>query len=451
MAADELVVHGAREHNLKDITVELPRNRLIVFTGLSGSGKSSLAFDTIYAEGQRRYVESLSRLRAPVPRRDGEAGRRLHRRPEPGHLDRPEDDARATRARPSAPSPRSTTTCACSTRASGGRTARTAASRSRPRRSSRSSTTSSACRRGTRFLVSRPVVRDHKGEYKDVFEDLRREGFSRVRSTASVVPRGPACPSSTRSSSTRSRSSSTGSDARRPAARLTQSIETRGRARARASSRSIVVERRAAARSPSTSPAPTTASRCRSCSRASSPSTARTARARAATASARSRSSTPTCSSPTRRSRSTRALVAVVGRRPWLYEPVIQAVAERFDIDPAKPWRELTEGQQGHFLKGTSGDRVTSGSEPHGPATQYMLRLGGHRRRASAPAHARPPPRSSGERIEEYMRFAAVPGLQGRRPQPEVLARHHRGPVDPRSSRSLSAARRRSRSSTSST
>src|SRR4026209_1738951 len=60
MPADELVVHGAREHNLKDVTVRLPRNKLICITGLSGSGKSSLAFDTIYAEGQRRYVESLS-------------------------------------------------------------------------------------------------------------------------------------------------------------------------------------------------------------------------------------------------------------------------------------------------------------------------------------------------------------------------------------------------------
>src|SRR6201998_2555310 len=60
MAADELVVHGAREHNLKDITVRLPRNRLICITGLSRSGKWRLAFDTIYAEGQRRYVESLS-------------------------------------------------------------------------------------------------------------------------------------------------------------------------------------------------------------------------------------------------------------------------------------------------------------------------------------------------------------------------------------------------------
>src|SRR5439155_27201085 len=57
---DRLVIHGAREHNLKNVDLELPRDRLIVFTGISGSGKSSLAFDTIYAEGQRRYVESLS-------------------------------------------------------------------------------------------------------------------------------------------------------------------------------------------------------------------------------------------------------------------------------------------------------------------------------------------------------------------------------------------------------
>ena len=53
-------IRGAREHNLKNINLDLPRNKFIVFTGLSGSGKSSLAFDTIYAEGQRRYVESLS-------------------------------------------------------------------------------------------------------------------------------------------------------------------------------------------------------------------------------------------------------------------------------------------------------------------------------------------------------------------------------------------------------
>jgi len=57
---DAIQIKGAREHNLKNIDVEIPRNQLVVITGLSGSGKSSLAFDTLYAEGQRRYVESLS-------------------------------------------------------------------------------------------------------------------------------------------------------------------------------------------------------------------------------------------------------------------------------------------------------------------------------------------------------------------------------------------------------
>ena len=60
MSIDKLIVRGAREHNLKNVSIELPRESLVVFTGLSGSGKSSLAFDTIFAEGQRRYVESLS-------------------------------------------------------------------------------------------------------------------------------------------------------------------------------------------------------------------------------------------------------------------------------------------------------------------------------------------------------------------------------------------------------
>src|SRR2546426_18035 len=60
MPIDQITIRGAREHNLKDVTLSIPRDRLVVFTGLSGSGKSSLAFDTIYAEGQRRYVESLS-------------------------------------------------------------------------------------------------------------------------------------------------------------------------------------------------------------------------------------------------------------------------------------------------------------------------------------------------------------------------------------------------------
>ena len=76
---DSIVIRGAREHNLKNIDVVVPRNKFVVITGVSGSGKSSLAFDTIFAEGQRRYVESLSRVRPAVSRADGEAGRRLDR------------------------------------------------------------------------------------------------------------------------------------------------------------------------------------------------------------------------------------------------------------------------------------------------------------------------------------------------------------------------------------
>lgn len=57
---DKIIIKGAKEHNLKNINIEIPKNKLVVITGLSGSGKSSLAFDTLYAEGQRRYVESLS-------------------------------------------------------------------------------------------------------------------------------------------------------------------------------------------------------------------------------------------------------------------------------------------------------------------------------------------------------------------------------------------------------
>ena len=103
MPQDRILVRGAREHNLKDITVAFPRDRLVVITGLSGSGKSSLAFDTIYAEGQRRYVESLSayarQFLGQMEKPDVDADRRALA----GHLDRPEGRRRATRDRPSAP------------------------------------------------------------------------------------------------------------------------------------------------------------------------------------------------------------------------------------------------------------------------------------------------------------------------------------------------------------
>ena len=75
MSDDAIIIRGAREHNLKNLDLVLPRNRLIVVTGLSGSGKSSLAFDTLYAEGQRRYVESLSAYARQFLERDRKSTR----------------------------------------------------------------------------------------------------------------------------------------------------------------------------------------------------------------------------------------------------------------------------------------------------------------------------------------------------------------------------------------
>jgi excinuclease UvrABC ATPase subunit len=108
-------IRGARTHNLKNINLDLPRQRLIVLTGLSGSGKSSLAFDTLYAEGQRRYVESLSAGSTAVPAIDGETD-----------VDLIEGRPAISRRRGYSTAPlhgrhgtEITTTCGCSTRASG--------------------------------------------------------------------------------------------------------------------------------------------------------------------------------------------------------------------------------------------------------------------------------------------------------------------------------------------
>ena len=87
---DTIQVRGARTHNLKNIDLDIPRDKLVVITGLSGSGKSSLAFDTLYAEGQRRYVESLSTYAQAIPVGDGKAGYGPHRGPVTGDIDRTE-------------------------------------------------------------------------------------------------------------------------------------------------------------------------------------------------------------------------------------------------------------------------------------------------------------------------------------------------------------------------
>lgn len=133
---DKIEVRGARTHNLKNINLIIPRDKLIVVTGLSGSGKSSLAFDTLYAEGQRRYVESLSAYARQFLS--------LMEKPDVDHIEGlsllsplSRNPHRITRAPRSVPLPKSMTTCVCCMRAWASRAARTTTSRWRPRPSAR--------------------------------------------------------------------------------------------------------------------------------------------------------------------------------------------------------------------------------------------------------------------------------------------------------------------------
>jgi excinuclease ABC subunit A len=178
--SDRLIVRGAREHNLKDVSLDLPRDRLIVFTGLSGSGKSSLAFDTIYAEGQRRYVESLS----------------AYARQFLGQMDKPDVDfieglspAISIDQKSASRNPRSTVGTIteiydylrllyarvgiphCPKDGS-------VVSRQTPQQIVDRVLT---LPEGTRFQVLAPMVRGRKGEYESLFEELAGQGYARAR------------------------------------------------------------------------------------------------------------------------------------------------------------------------------------------------------------------------------------------------------------------------------
>ena len=178
--ADRLIIKGAREHNLKDVSLDLPREKLIVFTGLSGSGKSSLAFDTIYAEGQRRYVESLS----------------AYARQFLGQMDKPDVDfieglspAISIDQKSASRNPRSTVGTITEVYdylrllfARAGRphcpTCGIPVARQTPQQIVDRVL---ALKEGTRFLVLAPIVRGRKGEYSTLLDDLASEGFSRAR------------------------------------------------------------------------------------------------------------------------------------------------------------------------------------------------------------------------------------------------------------------------------
>jgi excinuclease ABC subunit A len=185
--SDRLIVHGAREHNLKDASLDLPRDSLIVFTGLSGSGKSSLAFDTIFAEGQRRYVESLS----------------SYARQFLGQMDKPDVDfieglspAVSIDQKSTNRNPRSTVGTITEVYDYLRLLFARAGTQYCPECGEHVTAQSAEqivdrlleLEEGTRFQLLAPVVRGRKGEYTDLFRELSSRGFARVRVDGEVFP-----------------------------------------------------------------------------------------------------------------------------------------------------------------------------------------------------------------------------------------------------------------------
>ena len=186
MASDNIVIKGARQHNLKNISLEIPRDKLVVFTGLSGSGKSSLAFDTIYAEGQRRYVESLS----------------SYARQFLGQMEKPDLDsidglspAISIDQKTTNKNPRSTVATVTEIYDYLRLLYARVGTPHCPKcgRVIEQQTVDQVCDKimanqmGQRIMVMAPIVKGRKGEFVTLFKDLAKEGFSRVRIDGEVT------------------------------------------------------------------------------------------------------------------------------------------------------------------------------------------------------------------------------------------------------------------------
>ena len=193
MPTDQITIRGAREHNLKNVTLSIPRDKLVVFTGLSGSGKSSLAFDTIYAEGQRRYVESLS----------------AYARQFLGQMEKPDVDiieglspAISIDQKGTSKNPRSTVGTVTEVYdylrllyARVGHPHCPVCGREVRRQTvEQMADHVEKLPRGTRVMVLGPVVKGRKGEYKSLIEDVRKSGFVRVRVDGSLYEIGESIP-----------------------------------------------------------------------------------------------------------------------------------------------------------------------------------------------------------------------------------------------------------------
>ena len=182
---DKIVIKGARQHNLKDVSLELPKDKLIVFTGVSGSGKSSLAFDTIFAEGQRRYVESLS----------------AYARQFLGQMDKPDVDsidglspAISIDQKSTSNNPRSTVGTITEiydylrllySRA-GIPHCPECGREIAPQTIDEIVSKITSLDEGTKIQIISPVVRGKKGEFQNIFSALKQEGFVRVRVDGNV-------------------------------------------------------------------------------------------------------------------------------------------------------------------------------------------------------------------------------------------------------------------------
>jgi excinuclease ABC subunit A len=423
MASEELVVHGAREHNLKDVTVRLPRNKLVCITGLSGSGKSSLAFDTIYAEGQRRYVESLSAYarqflqmmeKPDVDSIDGLSPaisidqKTTSRNPRStvGTVTEIYDYLRLLYARVGRPH------CPVCGKPITGQSQESIVDQilQLPEK--------------TRFTVNAPVVRDRKGEYKDVFEELRNEGFTRVKVDGEqrlleeeitldkkykhtievVVDRLTMKP-----------------DLR---TRLAQSVETAAQLAEglvaidvvdEDKPRSLLFSERFACPDhgvslPELQP------------RIFSFNSPHGACPRCTGLGAQQEIDPDLLVPDPTLSIEEGALVPWAVGNSGFYESVIQAIADRYEISLDEPWENLNDEEQDLFLFGTEGERVyVSYRNRMGRRRSYMLAFEGivpsleRRYRETDSATQR-------ERIEEYMSFRPCPVCKGARLKPEVLA-----------------------------
>src|SRR4051794_41060847 len=425
MAQSSIVVSGAREHNLKDVTVELPRDSLVVITGLSGSGKSSLAFDTIYAEGQRRYVESLS----------------AYARQFLGQMDKPDVDsieglspAISIDQKTTSRNPRSTVGTVTEIYdylrllwARIGKPHCYNCGRPIAAQSAEQIIDQIMAREdGERFMVMAPIVRGRKGEYGKQLEELRSEGFTRAKIDGEIHLLEEPVALDKRYKHDISVVVDRLVMRRDLRKRLADSVET---AVALADG---MVEIETVPRGDDKPEIVTYSERfaCLHCGLSMPELEPRSFSFNSP------HGACPRCTGLGSQMEIDPDLVvpdpslslAEGAILPWAsgastyYDQITQAISERYEIDVCTPWQDLTEEQQDFFLYGTNGDRIyVSYRNRMGRKRSYMTSFEGivpnleRRYRETDSDYSR-------EKIEEYMSVRPCPECKGARLRPESRA-----------------------------